>query len=164
MNASLSGRRLVLSLGFAVLGALVATLAFASKAEAQLPPPPNPFLCSGSDLLPPLIATCPGPPGPQGPPGPEGPQGPQGETGPAGPAGPAGVSGWERVSARGIGDQTVSCSPGKKLLGGGGGVLGVINSSSAMAFSGLLDDDTWSVTAADQSREVQVQAICANVN
>ena len=79
--------------------------------------------------------------GPQGPAGPEGPIGPQGATGetgatgpggavgpagPQGPAGPSGMGGWEIVTdtahAGGfdsIVSESVSCPPGKIVVGGG---------------------------------------------
>ena len=79
---------------------------------------------------------APGSAGATGPAGPTGPKGETGATGPAGPQGPqgsrglpgpSGISGWEyrvsdpglRLGTYGHGTTRVSCSSGKKALGGG---------------------------------------------
>jgi hypothetical protein len=86
-----------------------------------------------------------------------------GTPGTPGEPGAPGTSGWERKSVKGVGSQTVSCSPGKKILGGGGSVLGAVNQQGALQASALLDDDTWGVTPVDLTREVQASVVCANV-
>ncbi len=68
--------------------------------------------------------------GPQGPQGAQGQLGPAGPTGPAGPPGSPGVSGYEIIWGSSAFDSPYSqsafatCSPGKKVLGGGFAIVG----------------------------------------
>jgi hypothetical protein len=68
------------------------------------------------------------------------------------------VSGWERLSATSINNNTSpktitrDCSAGKKLLGGGASVAGA-TLNLAIASSGPVDDDTWSVTVNEANSE-----------
>jgi hypothetical protein len=79
--------------------------------------------CKANEVL--LTWNQQGPPGPQGLQGPPGPQGPAGPTGPQGEPGASGISGYEVrqvIAAVGAGDTVifnVSCSTGKRVLGGG---------------------------------------------
>jgi hypothetical protein len=117
-----------------------------------------------------------GPPGPVGGVGPAGPPGPNGPPGPTGPPGPAGVSGYEVRNASTLmnPDQTkgisVSCSPGKRVLGGGFDTNGDSPTTpeptlvaSAPDFGGT----SWAVKAWRPPTTVNwrltVWAICANV-
>ncbi|HZO60165.1 MAG TPA: hypothetical protein VFB51_10775 [Solirubrobacterales bacterium] len=126
---------------------------------------------------------APGPAGATGPAGPTGPKGETGATGPAGPEGPqgsrglqgpSGVSGWEyRVSDPGLrlgsyhtGTTRVSCSSGKKALGGG---VGSTHHRTYASTSRPIEPGTgWVVTAHNSAdyTEATVYAwvICANVS
>ena len=134
------------------------------------------------------LAGQPGPTGPQGekgangPAGPAGPKGETGATGPAGPEGPqgsrglqgpSGVSGWEyrvadpglRLGPYGVGTTQVSCSSGKKALGGGLSSTGLLVTAST---SRPIEPGTgWVVKAWNQDGDfaatVYAWVICANV-
>lgn len=130
-----------------------------------------------------------GPEGPAGPAGPAGPEGPAGATGPAGPAGPAGakgdtgpagprgpagppgppgVAGWEKVVSQfpsqppggGLWVARATCSPGKKVLGGGL----LADWGADVAYSRPSETgDAWEVAAASHAR-FWAYAICAAVS
>jgi hypothetical protein len=124
-----------------------------------------------------------GAPGPEGKEGPQGPQGPEGKQGPTGPAGPNGATGYlrlESTSANGTGNPevastTVTCTGGRKIVGGGyqvnaGSVSGSNNPAEVTVTQNRATSDTvWSVTAiADERNDVgtwsvTAYAICANV-
>jgi len=123
-----------------------------------------------------------GPTGAIGPKGEAGPAGAKGETGsagaqgapgPAGPAGPSGISGWEyRVSSPGVSIQPngvatvgVSCSGGKKALGGGASAT---NAGAKMSTSAPTDPGTgWVVRFHNDCSScvpiVYAWVICGNV-
>lgn len=81
------------------------------------------------------------------------------------------MSGWQRVSATSSSNssnksQTIDCPAGKKLLGGGGSIS--LSGNVAITASNPVDDDTWSVTAAEVNTEnsswtVTAYAICGVV-
>jgi hypothetical protein len=118
--------------------------------------------------------------GPPGPPGATGATGAAGATGQTGPEGPAGISGLEVVFDEGpfvITGQstaTVSCTGGKKIIGGGGnyettvgGDDGKIDlqtsrpiTTSPQGWTAVVDDNTGTN---DDYRAV-AYAICANVS
>ncbi|HLZ73162.1 MAG TPA: hypothetical protein VKV26_24930 [Dehalococcoidia bacterium] len=132
-----------------------------------------------------------GPAGPQGPKGDTGPagatgatgatgaQGPAGPQGPIGAQGPAGLSNWERnqvvltnptLAPNSEMVQQVTCSPGKRVLGGGVRVLNRTagtflvdddGPNSDSSWVAVLLNDTGSTAAAGQ---VIFYAICANTN
>jgi hypothetical protein len=87
-----------------------------------------------------------GPRGPAGAPGPKGDAGAPGASGDQGDPGASGVSGWQRVYATDVVngnssiDGTISCPPGKRVLGGGAYATGLTLVSSFPAA-----DDTWYV-------------------
>jgi hypothetical protein len=121
-----------------------------------------------------------GPQGPQGLQGAQGAQGPQGEKGATGDMGAPGVSGFERVvqtspvfnsdSPKGV---TVTCPPGKKVLGGGGSIDAVGTEPLVAireSWPGVgIDDNKWIVeayetTATTQEWFLNAYAVCAFVN
>lgn len=123
-----------------------------------------------------------GEPGPQGPPGEQGPQGIQGEPGktgpmgPQGPEGPPGISGYEVVVVQ---QSTTSssfmlsadCPAGKRLLGGGAGLVGYqggMNPNDFRLMQSMQTSDTrWSVWAmfgtSGLEWSLQIRAVCAYV-
>jgi hypothetical protein len=115
--------------------------------------------------------------GTTGPQGPAGPVGPIGPTGPQGTVGVNGVSGWEvvpgPVSVDDETDRTItaSCSPGKKVVGGGFLTTERSSTSEIVVYSSYpSDQSTWSVsakvdatTASDESFELEAYAICVSV-
>ena len=84
MNASLVRRRLVLSVCLAVLAAGIVSTLSSEPSQAQV-------ICSETDVVPGVLAQCPGEPGPPGP---------TGSPGPPGPPGPEGSGGRAVLSAR----------------------------------------------------------------
>jgi Collagen triple helix repeat (20 copies) len=126
----------------------------------------------------------PGPTGAQGPTGTTGtvggtgPQGPQGVAGPPGPTGPQGapgISGLQIVNGAALNTGTaettvtVTCPSGKKVLGGGYVIHGVVNvDRSVYRASAPVGDTAWSVTfqdtaAAPNAYALEVRAVCATV-
>lgn len=120
---------------------------------------------------------APGPAGPAGPAGPVGAAGPPGAPGPAGatgPPGPPGLSAYEEVSrqlfiaAGAVANVTVSCSAGKKVLGGG---YDIETPTDVKVFSsepsdghGNIVNNKWNVLVHNEgtvTRQVTVTAICA---
>jgi len=148
------------------------SLTGADIADASL----GPADFSGSLQGPPGL---PGPAGPQGPtgsagqPGPKGDPGPSGPVGPPGPAGPAGVSGLEYKVGDGVpmgpGTWTtfsVTCSTGKKVLGGGVSTYGNEGSPRISVSAPLNNGAGWYVSAANEGISSITQfpwAICASV-
>ncbi|MBD0337669.1 MAG: collagen-like protein [Thermoleophilia bacterium] len=105
--------------------------------------------------------------------------GPQGPAGPRGEQGPSGLRGLELVTASSAFDSArektvvVSCPPGKRLLGGGGGAWGRamiwVTERVILTASQPLDDHTWLAAAreldpTDEDWFVRVTAICGSVN
>ena len=114
----------------------------------------------------------------QGPTGDTGAQGLKGDKGDPGPQGPSGLTGWEHKvqsypneSIEPYGQQIydVSCSPGKKVLGGGAGSFNTVG-RFFMATSRPAGDARWRVVYLNDSGEtitagsIEVYALCADVD
>ncbi len=105
-----------------------------------------------------------------------GPTGPQGESGATGLQGPAGVSGYERVVTAYTGQTPIAgtlrqyradCPSGKKVVGGGGHVLGTAQ-GWLMRSSSADDDRVWIVTFSNPETTtvpstINITAICVTV-
>jgi hypothetical protein len=115
-----------------------------------------------------------GPAGATGPAGPPGPTGQRGEQGPQGPPGPAGISNLERLSSEssaGSADTrsvSVSCSEGRKVVGGGAEASGAPVPIAIQASKPNADGTGWEATAVatqatTSSWKLTVFAICAKV-
>jgi hypothetical protein len=105
-----------------------------------------------------------------------GPAGPKGDKGDKGDPGPVGVGGLETVGASSVFDSapekslTVSCPPGKRLVGGGAGAWGramiFVPAGLVLTANHPLDDRTWLGVArelqpTDAEWFLRVNAICA---
>jgi Collagen triple helix repeat (20 copies) len=107
--------------------------------------------------------------GPQGVPGPQGPPGPQGQPGVPGPSGPAGVSGYEIINKlgtlppNGTVQVVATCSPGKRVLGGG---YVAPTESDATPLSRPEGENAWRVDFKSNggSGDASVYAICATAS
>ena len=111
----------------------------------------------------------------EGVPGPQGEQGVPGPAGPAGPQGPAGLSGVEIVTgsedyvAGPALSATATCSDGKRVIGGGGAVVGspMVNDVGLTDTEPNFDETGWVATAqpfgSNTSWSLTAYAICANV-
>jgi collagen triple helix repeat protein len=117
-----------------------------------------------------------GPQGPKGEPGPAGLTGPQGETGPAGPEGPvgprgpSGISGLELVISDPVsvdpgyaGGASVTCPPGKQIVGGGGSAF----SGGQLISTQPIDASRWAVDYYNPFNikiTIHAYALCARVS
>ena len=113
----------------------------------------------------------------EGIPGPQGPPGPQGSVGPQGPPGPSGISDYEIVNRvdEGVCEEwcvffsTVTCPPGKKVLGGGSMYASTSGEFTAFGDSPL-NETTWAtqwyvspIGSGQVSYDFRNAAVCANV-
>lgn len=87
--------------------------------------------------------------------GPRGPQGEIGATGTPGPPGAPGVSGWERTAAVSVDNSDyqkfayAECSPGKKVIGGGG--LTTLSTTHVISSWPSIFATGWAVSAVEAS-------------
>jgi hypothetical protein len=131
-----------------------------------------------------------GPPGPQGEPGLQGLQGEKGEKGDTGPQGPQGepgvagkgISSYERIKEEftfvlpHTSVTYAKCTEGKKLLGGGGGIIDSYKASDIIAKPVMIYNgpeqtgkEEWNIiwfngTENELVVNIEVYAICADVN
>ena len=115
-----------------------------------------------------------GPQGPQGIQGPVGQQGPVGPMGPQGPQGQPGLSGWEKVQGysntarEGTTTRlTVTCPPGKSVLGGGYQNPDTRGTNNSVLASFPASQSTWEVQifnpSGSSSFAIVPFAVCATV-
>jgi len=99
---------------------------------------------------------------------------PHGPTGPQGPAGPAGLSGREQLASEtpltavGPKNLTVTCSAGKKVLGGGVEISGAGRNRVTVVENKPSGDNAWEgeafeAVATSSPWKLVVHAICATV-
>jgi hypothetical protein len=114
--------------------------------------------------------------GPQGPPGQQGEKGATGDPGPMGPRGAIGISGLEYKESHSAVDTTnpktivVTCSPGKRPLGGGHALSTSARDAGTISFSyPITNSNTWYAAARYPAGvfptgwQLSVYVICATV-
>lgn len=122
-----------------------------------------------------------GPPGPQGEPGPQGQPGEKGPQGDPGPAGADGVSGYQLLQERvpfppgARRDMFVECPSGKKAVGGGFDVEGLVPEDSVHIYRNYpggfgngwtlvaSNEDNWTERA-DLPGRLRAWVVCASVS